>query len=83
MSVVTLTINGRLVSAAQDETILQAARSAKIEIPTLCYVDGLSAHGGCRSSGEHSESRASSRRRSMRTGSWCRRRTWSARSEGR
>lgn len=48
MSVVTLTINGQLVSADQDETILQAARSAKIEIPTLCYVDGLSAHGGCR-----------------------------------
>ena len=48
MSVVTLTINGQLVSASQDETILQAARSAKIPIPTLCYVDGLSAHGGCR-----------------------------------
>ena len=48
MSVVTLTINGHLVSADQDETILQAARSAKIPIPTLCYVDGLSAHGGCR-----------------------------------
>jgi bidirectional [NiFe] hydrogenase diaphorase subunit len=48
MSVVTLTINGHLVSAGQDETILQAARSAGIAIPTLCYVDGLSAHGGCR-----------------------------------
>ena len=48
MSVVTLTINGHLVSASQDETILQAARSAGIAIPTLCYVDGLSAHGGCR-----------------------------------
>jgi bidirectional [NiFe] hydrogenase diaphorase subunit len=48
MSVVTLTINGRLVSASADETILQAARSARIDIPTLCYVDGLSAHGGCR-----------------------------------
>ena len=48
MSVVTLTINGHLVSADQDETILQAARAAKIPIPTLCYVEGLSAHGGCR-----------------------------------
>lgn len=48
MSVVTLTINGRLVSADRDETILTAARAAKIPIPTLCYVDGLSAHGGCR-----------------------------------
>ncbi len=48
MSVTTLTINGQLVSALQDETILQAARSAGIPIPTLCYVEGLSAHGGCR-----------------------------------
>jgi bidirectional [NiFe] hydrogenase diaphorase subunit len=48
MSVVTLTINGKLVSARQDETILSAARGAGIDIPTLCYIDGLSAHGGCR-----------------------------------
>jgi len=48
MTVTTLTINGQLVSARQDETILQAARAAGINIPTLCYVDGLSAHGGCR-----------------------------------
>ena len=48
MSVVTLTINGQLVSARADDTILLAAREAGIAIPTLCYVDGLSAHGGCR-----------------------------------
>ena len=48
MSVVTLTINGQLVSARADDTILLAAREAGIDIPTLCYVDGLSAHGGCR-----------------------------------
>lgn len=48
MSVITLTINGQLVSAGQGETILQAARSAGIHIPTLCYVEGMSAHGGCR-----------------------------------
>jgi bidirectional [NiFe] hydrogenase diaphorase subunit len=48
MSVITLTINGQLVSARNDETILSAARGAGIAIPTLCYVDGLSAHGGCR-----------------------------------
>lgn len=48
MSVITLTIDGALVSARQDETILQAARGAGITIPTLCYLDGLSAHGGCR-----------------------------------
>ncbi len=48
MSVITLTIDGQLVSARQGETILQAAESAGIKIPTLCYVEGLSAHGGCR-----------------------------------
>ncbi len=48
MSVVTLTINDQLVSAQHDETVLHAARTAGIHIPTLCYVDGLSAHGGCR-----------------------------------
>jgi bidirectional [NiFe] hydrogenase diaphorase subunit len=48
MTVVTLTIDGRLVSARDDQTILQAAREAGIFIPTLCYVEGLSAHGGCR-----------------------------------
>ncbi len=48
MSVTTLTIDGHLVSAGQGETILQAARSAGIKIPTLCYVEGLPAYGGCR-----------------------------------
>jgi bidirectional [NiFe] hydrogenase diaphorase subunit len=48
MTVVTLTINGQLVSARDEQTILQAAREAGIAIPTLCYVEGLSAHGGCR-----------------------------------
>jgi bidirectional [NiFe] hydrogenase diaphorase subunit len=48
MTVKTLTINGKLVSAREDETILQAARGAGIDIPVICYVEGLSAHGGCR-----------------------------------
>src|SRR5262249_23475745 len=48
MSVVTLTINGQLVSARADDTILLAAREAGIALPTLCYLEGLSAHGGCR-----------------------------------
>jgi bidirectional [NiFe] hydrogenase diaphorase subunit len=48
MSVVTLTINGQLISARADDTILRAAREAGIHIPTLRYVDGLSPHGGCR-----------------------------------
>jgi bidirectional [NiFe] hydrogenase diaphorase subunit len=48
MSVITLTINDQLVSASPEESILQAAMSVGIQIPTLCYVEGLSAHGGCR-----------------------------------
>ena len=48
MSVLTLTINDQLVSARDDETILSAATGAGIHIPTMCYVEGLSAHGGCR-----------------------------------
>ncbi|HEY7314692.1 MAG TPA: bidirectional hydrogenase complex protein HoxU [Gemmataceae bacterium] len=48
MTYVTLTINERLVSARGEDSILLAARDAGIDIPTLCYIDGLSAHGGCR-----------------------------------
>jgi bidirectional [NiFe] hydrogenase diaphorase subunit len=48
MPVKTLTINDQLISAAEDATILQAAREAGIRIPTLCQLDGLSAVGACR-----------------------------------
>jgi bidirectional [NiFe] hydrogenase diaphorase subunit len=48
MAVVTLTIDGKMVSAQPEESILQVARHAGREIPTLCYVEGISAHGGCR-----------------------------------
>ncbi len=48
MSVVTLTMNGRLISARQGESLLQAAREHGIEIPTLCHLDGLEPLGGCR-----------------------------------
>ena len=48
MPVKTITIDGRLVSAREDDTILQVAREAGITIPTLCYLPGVSAHGGCR-----------------------------------
>lgn len=48
MAVKTLTIDDRLVSAREDETILDAAREAGIPIPTLCYLEGISAVGACR-----------------------------------
>ena len=45
---ITLTIDNRQVSAAKGATILDVARAHEIYIPTLCYLEGLSAHGGCR-----------------------------------
>jgi bidirectional [NiFe] hydrogenase diaphorase subunit len=48
MAVKTLTIDGKLVSAREDEALLDAARGAGIAIPTLCQLDGLSRLGACR-----------------------------------
>ena len=48
MSVKTLIINGRLLSAREDETILGVARAAGIHIPTLCHLNGVSDVAACR-----------------------------------
>ena len=48
MSVVTLTINGELVSAREGETLLEVMREQHIAIPTLCHLEGLSDRGACR-----------------------------------
>jgi bidirectional [NiFe] hydrogenase diaphorase subunit len=48
MSARTLSIDGQLVSARADESILEAACDAGIRIPTLCHLDGLSEVGACR-----------------------------------
>ncbi|MCE5209734.1 MAG: 2Fe-2S iron-sulfur cluster-binding protein [Chloroflexi bacterium] len=45
---VTLTINGKTLSAEAGQTILQAARENDIYIPTLCDYPGLPSHGSCR-----------------------------------
>lgn len=45
---VELFVNGSPVSAAEDATVLQAARAAGVEIPTLCYFEGLNDVGACR-----------------------------------
>ena len=44
----TLTIDGREVCAAEDQTILEVARENGIDIPTLCHFDGLSETSACR-----------------------------------
>jgi len=48
MSVKTLTIDGVLVSARADETVLQVGRHHGIDIPTLCQLDGVHSVGACR-----------------------------------
>lgn len=48
MAVKTLTINDRLISAREEETLLDAAKEAGIHIPTLCYLEGVSTVGACR-----------------------------------
>ncbi len=44
----TLQVNGKRVTVAEDATILDAARAAGVHIPTLCQFDGLEPWGGCR-----------------------------------
>lgn len=48
VTVVTLKIDGKDVSARSDETILDVARQNEIDIPTLCYLEGLTGWGACR-----------------------------------
>ena len=48
MSVITLTINGELVSAQEGQTLLAVAREHGVAVPTLCHLEGLSERGGCR-----------------------------------
>lgn len=45
---VTFTINGIKVQAQEGWTILEAANWMGIEIPTLCYHEGLTPYGACR-----------------------------------
>ena len=45
---VTLTIDGRTVTVPEDTTILEAARSIHIDIPTLCYLKDINEIGACR-----------------------------------
>jgi len=48
MDEVTLEIDGKEVRAKEGTTILEAARSVGINIPTLCYHRALTPYGGCR-----------------------------------
>jgi bidirectional [NiFe] hydrogenase diaphorase subunit len=46
--VVTLQIDGRDVTAHDNQMLIDVARESGIRIPKLCYVSGLSSYGGCR-----------------------------------
>jgi bidirectional [NiFe] hydrogenase diaphorase subunit len=48
MSEILLQIDGKEVKAQEGMTLLEAARSAGISIPTLCYHEKLEPFGGCR-----------------------------------
>lgn len=48
MAVSTLNIDGKPVSARDDQTILEAAKDAGIAIPTLCHLNGVEDVGACR-----------------------------------
>ena len=45
---VTLTIDGREVTVQEGTTILEAARSVGLRIPTLCYLKDINEIGACR-----------------------------------
>ena len=45
---VSFTLNGHAVSAAADETILEAAERFGVEIPRLCHKPGMRPDGNCR-----------------------------------
>ena len=48
METVNIKINGMDYAVPQGSTVLEAARAAKIEIPTLCYLKDINAIGACR-----------------------------------
>jgi len=48
MAAVEITINDQKVACETGMTVLQACKAAKIDLPTLCYLEGLSSVGACR-----------------------------------
>ena len=48
ISTVSFELNGKVVKAFNDETILQAAKREGVDIPHLCFKEGMRADGNCR-----------------------------------
>jgi len=61
MSEIVIQIDGKEVKAREGATLLEAAQSAGISIPTLCYHEKLQPYGGCRLCLVELESRGSTR----------------------
>ena len=61
MSDVVLQIDGRAVKSRKGMTVLEAARSAGISIPTLCHHEKLEPYGGCRLCTVEAEARGSTK----------------------
>ncbi len=45
---VSFTLNGKTVVVSSDQTILEAAEQHGVEIPRLCYMEGMRPDGNCR-----------------------------------
>jgi formate dehydrogenase major subunit len=45
---VTFTLNGQTVVAPANQTLLQAAEEQGVEVPRLCYMEGMRPDGNCR-----------------------------------
>ena len=48
MAMVTLTIDGKQVTVPEGTSILEAAKTVGIDIPSLCYLRDLNVIGSCR-----------------------------------
>ncbi len=48
LKTLTFTLDGQEITAVEGETILEAAKRHGIEIPHLCYKEGMRADGNCR-----------------------------------
>jgi len=59
--IVTLKIDDKEVKTEEGMTILEAAKQAGVEIPTLCYHEGLDPYGACRICSVEIEKRGRSR----------------------
>ena len=46
----TITIDGKMFQAREDQTVLQVARENGINIPTLCYLKDVNEIGACKMS---------------------------------